>query len=70
MFILAIAVYGQSCSPIANTQKFVWDGPSSVNGMLLNMLMCVKDTQIDFTIPQATNANLAVTSLTGGATTY
>lgn len=68
--LLAVAAAAQSCSDTSGSQKFVWDGPSSVDGLLLNTLMCVKDTQIDFNVPQTTNANLPVVSLTGGAITY
>mgnify|MGYP000863018285 FL=1 len=68
--LLAVTAAAQSCSDTSGSQKFVWDGPSSVDGLLLNTLMCVKDTQIDFNVPQTTNANLPVVSLTGGAITY
>jgi hypothetical protein len=63
-------VLTQTCSPTASTQMFTWDGPTSVPNTPLNQLICVKDTQIDFNLPQTTNANLQVTSLAGGATTY
>lgn len=68
--LLASVVCGQTCAANAATQRFVWDAPTSVSGAVLSALTCVKDTQIDFTTPQTTNANLPVTSLTGGATTY
>lgn len=68
--IAILAVSCQNCNPNVATQQLIWDGATSVSGVPLNALMCVKDTQIDFMVPQSTVANLPVTSLTGGATTY
>ena len=59
MVLMAVTAADRSCSDTFGSQKFVWDGPSSVDGLLLNTLMCVKDTQIDFNVPQTKDGDVS-----------
>lgn len=60
----------QGCDATTATQLFQADQPTSVSGKILKELPCSKDAQIDFDLPQGTVANLPITQVVSGATTY